>query len=441
MNDLCIDIDYSQLFKDGQKIGGDVFFLDRDEGSNVITAILSDGLGSGVRANVLASLTAHMASKLSLSPMDLEKSAEIIMDTLPVDSVKGISYSTFTIARIIFSDNKSFIRVELVEYDNPNSLRFAGNEPTEWEKEAYRLRRKTAIKQEIVYSSEFEMKAGDRLIFFSDGVSQSGVALGSAQDGADHPVDAAYMAFDGTGNMGSTGRTPVRLASIKPGGGMRVTAKGWGEDNVSEFIQGVLRRDPDISARQLAREIVTQAYKYDGYKPNDDITCCVISIRKPRHTLIVTGAPRKRESDKRLGELIKNYDGQVIVCGGTTAKIVARELGVDLTTDNQPAGMLPPSSRIEGVDLVTEGMITLTEVAYRLSNKILLKNMSEDAAKRMIRLLRETDQIEIVVGTKFNDEIDDPSTAAKIGLRFPAIDEIKNALVQKYFKECEVLYL
>jgi hypothetical protein len=86
-------------------------------------------------------------------------------------------------------------------------------------------------------------------------------------------------------------------------------------------------------------------------------------------------------------------------------------------------------------------MITLGEVAKRLTKKTLLKNMSEDAAKRMIKLLRETDQIEIIVGTKINDEIEDPSTAAKIGLRFPTIDEIQRALVTNYFKECEVLYL
>ena len=161
MNDLCIDIDYSQLFKHGQHIGGDVYYIDRNENSNVMTVILSDGLGSGVRANVLASLTSHMASKLSLSPMDLEKSAEVIMDTLPIDSVKGISYSTFTIARIIFSDDKSFIRVELAEYDNPDSLRFVGSEPVEWDKTAIRLKRKKAIKEEIVYSSSFDMKEGD----------------------------------------------------------------------------------------------------------------------------------------------------------------------------------------------------------------------------------------------------------------------------------------
>lgn len=426
MNDLCIDIDYSQLFKHGQKIGGDVFYLDRNEDSNVLTAILSDGLGSGVRANVLASLTAHMASKMSLSPMDLKKSAEIIMDTLPVDSVKGISYSTFTIARMIFSDNKSFIRVELAEYDNPESLRFAGSEPTEWGKTAFRLKRKAAIKEEIVYSSSFEMKDGDRLIFFSDGVAQSGIALGPS--GGAREQDPVYAA------LRSHSRPVHSLPSV-------VKSRGWGTESVSAFIQKTLARDPEISSRQLARAIVTEAYKNDNYKPNDDITCCVISVRKPRRTLIVTGAPRNRESDKRLGERVKNFDGQVIVCGGTTAKIIARELGKEVKADNSPAGMLPPSSKIEGIDLVTEGMLTLSEVANRLANKTLLKNMSEDAAKRMIKLLRETDQIEIIVGTKINDEIDDPSTAAKIGLRFPTINDIKWALVKNYFKECEVLYI
>ena len=424
MNDICIDIDYSQLYKHGQKIGGDVFFLDMASGSNVITAILSDGLGSGVRANVLASLTSHMASRLSLSPMDLQRSAEVIMDTLPVDSVKGISYSTFTIARIIFSDSKSFIRVELIEYDNPDSLRFAGDHPVEWDKHSVRLRRKAAIKEEIVYSSAFEMKEGDRLIFFSDGVAQAGVSLGQAPD---EQRDAGYVSFD---------HMPHRQKKTVP-----VTAKGWGLDNVSEYISGALRKEPDISSRQLARDIVTQAYKYDNYKPNDDITCCVINVRKPRRTLIITGAPRNRDSDRKLGEIVRNYDGQIIVCGGTTAKIVARELGKDITADKSPAGSLPPSSNIDGIDLVTEGMLTLTAVSERLSRKVLLKEMNEDAAKRMIKLLRETDQVEIIAGTKINDDLEDPATAAKIGLRFPVIDSIARSLRDNYFKECEVRYL
>ena len=138
------------------------------------------------------------------------------------------------------------------------------------------------------------------------------------------------------------------------------------------------------------------------------------------------------------------YDNQYLIgvdVGGTTAKIVARELGRDITADKSPAGSLPPSSNIDGIDLVTEGMITLSAVADRLSKKTLLKEMNEDAAKRLIKLLRETDQIEIIAGTKINDELDDPATAAKIGLRFPVIDSISRSLVNNYFKECEVRYL
>jgi hypothetical protein len=424
MNNICIDIDYSQLYKHGQKIGGDVFLLDRQPGRNIITATLSDGLGSGVKANVQASLTAHMANKLSFSSIDLTHSAEIIMDTLPVDKEKGISYSTFTIAQIVFASDKSFINVRLVEYDNPGSLRFSGAEPIIWGKEIHKLNRKTAVKREIVHGSSFSMKEGDRLIFFSDGVAQSGVSLGSLPGRPSKP--AVY------------GQANKRVAADTAGS---VNLKGWGEKSVREFVKDMIARNPEISSRDLSREIVTQAYKYDNYQPNDDITCVVVYVRKPRRTLIVTGAPRNRDSDRKLGEIIRGYDGNVIVCGGTTSKIVARELGRALKADKQPSGNLPPSSIIEGVDLVTEGMLTLSAVTDRLANKVLLKEMPEDAAKRFIKILRNTDQVEFVVGTKINDDTDDPNLAAKIGIRFPLIEQMTRALERNYLKEVEVRYI
>ncbi len=424
MNDVCIDIDYSQLFKNGQKIGGDVFLLDRNPGSNIITATLSDGLGSGVKANVLASLTSHMANKLSFSPMDLSHSAEIIMDTLPVDRDKGISYSTFTIARIAFADDKSFISTDLVEYDNPASLRFSYSEPVEWEKHATKLRRKAAIKEEIVYASSFDMKLGDRLIFFSDGVAQAGAPLGSFRD-------------EGVSTRTMLPGAPHKVNQPQPAERL----KEWGVENVQEFIRGLLAKKPTINSRDLARAIVTEAYKRDNYHPNDDITCAVIAIRKPSRVLIITGAPRNRESDKRLGEIIRNFEGFVIVCGGTTAKIVARELNKEVKADKSPSGNLPPASIIDGIDLVTEGMLTLAEVGNRLEDKILLKHMPEDPAKRIIKILREIDQAQIVVGTKINDDTDDPAAAAKIGVRFPVIEKIVRSLERNYLKEVDVRYL
>ena len=335
-----------------------------------------------------------------------------------------VPLQTFTIARIAFADDKSFISTDLVEYDNPASLRFSYSEPVEWEKHATKLRRKAAIKEEIVYASSFDMKLGDRLIFFSDGVAQAGAPLGSFRD-------------EGVSTRTMLPGAPHKVNQPQPAERL----KEWGVENVQEFIRGLLAKKPAINSRDLARAIVTEAYKRDNYHPNDDITCAVIAIRKPSRVLIITGAPRNRESDKRLGEIIRNFEGFVIVCGGTTAKIVARELNKEVKADKSPSGNLPPASIIDGIDLVTEGMLTLAEVGNRLEDKILLKHMPEDPAKRIIKILREIDQAQIVVGTKINDDTDDPAAAAKIGVRFPVIEKIVRSLERNYLKEVDVRYL
>lgn len=438
LNNICIDVDYSQLYKHGQKIGGDVFLLNRNNDKNRICATLSDGLGSGVRANVLASLTAHMGQKMSFSPIDLAHSAQIIMDTLPVDGEKGISYSTFTIAQIEYSPGKDNISVALVEYDNPESLRFRETSSIEWEKTPHKLNRKSAIKEETVYSSYFKMKIGDRLIYFSDGVAQAGVDLGSIEAVNNGSV-SQMLSADGTSFKAQYGvdtQPRIKIPRESP-----VSSKGWGVENVREFIAKTLIEEPNISSRDLSRAIVTQAYSYDNYQANDDITCVVVHIRKPRRTLIVTGAPRTKDYDRELGKLIKNYKGNVIVAGGTTAKIVARELGTSVLPDNSPSGDLPPASIIEGVTLTTEGMLTLTRATERLSNKILLKNMPEDPAKEIIKIMRQTDQVELIVGTKINDDVDDPNMAVNIGVRIPMIERLKKALEENYLKEVEVTYV
>ncbi len=123
-----------------RKLGGDVFLLSRQDASAQIVCTLSDGLGSGVKANVLASLTARMAHKLSFSPMDLTRSAKIIMNTLPVCKERKISYATFTIADLRRS-NADEVLVNLVEYDNPSALMFQGSAPVQWEREKIDLRR------------------------------------------------------------------------------------------------------------------------------------------------------------------------------------------------------------------------------------------------------------------------------------------------------------
>lgn len=398
MNNIFIDVDYAQIYKHGQKIGGDVFLLSRNPENNQIVCTLSDGLGSGVKANVLASLTAHMAHKLSFSPIDLGHSAKIIMDTLPVCKERKISYATFTIADIHYKTQMESIRVNLVEYDNPDSLRFSGDQNVKWDRHKTELQRKAAFKKEVVAQSVFELSFGDRLIMFSDGVTQSG--------------------------LGKT--LPL----------------GWRLDGVRKFIGQTIAEDPCISSHDLATAIVQHACSLDGLCSKDDITTAVVYIRKPRRTLIVTGPPFTKEADTVLGEKIAAFNGRKIISGGTTALIVSRlfnkKINVDLSCWSPD---VPPASKMEGFDLVTEGMLTLSKVATVLEKKIDPTTLPNDPVKKFVQILLDSDQVHFIVGTKINEAHQDPNIPVEIGIRRTIIGRLRNALENIYLKETSQEYL
>lgn len=398
MNNVFIDVDYSQIFKHGQRIGGDVFLLSRSPESNQIVATLSDGLGSGVKANVLASLTAHMAHRMSFSPIEIRHSAEIIMNTLPVCKERKISYSTFTIAKIHYLENLSDIKVDLIEYDNPAALRFNGSVPVKWEKTKTELQRAAAFKKEIITSSSFKLETGDRLVMFSDGVTQAG--------------------------LGQT------------------LSLGWRLSGVKAFLAETLERNPDISSRDLSRSVVQQAATLDGLSAKDDITCVVLYVRKPRRTMVVTGPPFTKEADQILKERLESFEGKKIVSGGTTAQIVSRLFGRKLTVDLKCWSKdVPPSSRMEGIDLVTEGMLTLSRVATLLEEKTPLGELPDDPAKRFVELLLNSDQVHFLVGTKINEAHQSPDIPVEIGIRRTMIGRLRRVLEDIYLKETTVEYL
>jgi hypothetical protein len=378
-------------------MGGDVFLLSKNPDNCQIVATLSDGLGSGVKANVLASLTAHMAHKLSFSEMDLTHSAKIIMNTLPVCKERKISYATFTIADIRYATLKD-IKVSLVEYDNPASLRFSGTKLVDWERESIDLKRPGAFKQEILKRSQFDMAYGDRLIMFSDGVTQSG--------------------------MGST--MPL----------------GWRLEGVREFADACITRNPDISSHDLAKEIVQHAYSLDGLCSKDDITCSVVYVRKPRRTLVVTGPPFTKDNDAVLGEKIKAFHGRKIVSGGTTALIVSRLFSAPLKVDMVHWSKdVPPLSTMDGIDLVTEGMLTLSKVANVLEQRIPVVDLPDDAVKRFVEIMLDSDQVHFIVGTKINEAHQDPNIPAEIGIRRTMIARLRKVLEETYLKETSLEYL
>jgi hypothetical protein len=387
-----IEVDSWQRAKHGQLISGDVFLSEKVKQEGRIVSVLSDGLGSGVKASVLATMTATMALKFTASAMDIRSSAEVIMDTLPICSVRKISYSTFTVV-----DMASTGETRIIEHGNPPFLliRPSGDmciaktelQPTRWQ-------------DRVINLSCFDVQREDRIIFFSDGITQAG--------------------------MGEF-RTPL----------------GWGLQNVEQFVREKIDRHPYISARELSRILVARAEEVDGLSAKDDITCGVVYFRSPRNLLVMTGAPFNRAHDQDLGRMAEHTSGRKVICGGTTANIISRLLNRAIQIDmrQQLHSKVPPSARMEGFDLVTEGTLTLGEVLRLLEEGFAPEEMKSNAAVRLATMLLDSDIVRFAVGTRINEAHQDPNIPVELDLRRNIVKRIAQLLESKHMKRVLIQYL
>jgi hypothetical protein len=386
-----IDVDSCQQAKQGQIANGDVFLSRKIKEEGRIITVLSDGLGSGVKASVLANLTATMALRYTTAFVDVRQSAKIIMDTLPVCEKRKISYSTFTIVDL---DEDGKTRV--IEHGNPPLMLWRGQISVPIERASLTL--ETWRDREIHYS-EFDTQPGDRIVFFSDGVSQSGL-----------------------------GRAGFPL--------------GWGPARVTEFLRRQISAESEISSQELSRQLVAEALANDGHQAKDDITCGAIYYRRPRRLLVITGPPFSKERDRELAELVQHFDGRKAICGGTTASIISRLIG-------RPVSMLlanvdpeiPPGATMEGIDLVTEGAITLAKVADMLEHGNSGEPERKNPATDLLSLMLQSDIVEFMVGTRINEAHQDPSSPVEMDLRRNIVRKITVLLETRYLKESRVRFI
>lgn len=375
------------------RICGDVFLSRRLNDENRIIAVLSDGMGHGVKANMLATLTATMALNFTLEHKEVHRIAEIIMNTLPVCSERKMSYSTFTIIDIEFDGN-----VRILEYDNPTTIILRGTEVFEPQWTCVMLEGEKNAGKEIK-SCEFTPEKEDRIIFFSDGVAQSGL-----------------------------------------GGGKYLF--GWGRENALDYVLDVVRHEQDIAAPNLAHKVVNMAHVNDGYLSKDDTSCAVIYFRQPRKLLLCSGPPFEDHNDKTLADKVRSFQGKKIVCGATTGDILARELNreiIDTFDFDDPD--LPPISLMDGIDLVTEGILTLgkaTEIlkVYNSSTKL-----TKGPADRIVQMLIESDEIHFIIGTRINIAHQDPSLPVELEIRRTVIKRIAKLLEEKFLKEVKLTFI
>ncbi|MCP3965072.1 MAG: SpoIIE family protein phosphatase [Lentisphaerae bacterium] len=390
LEETFIEIECCQRIKTGESVCGDDFRSIRLDDESRCISVLSDGLGSGIKDSLMASMTTSMVLRFVSRDMEIIPSAEIIMDTLPVCEVRKISYATFTVADILAND-----RVRIIEMDNPPYIHLRDGEDVQWEKQTVFS---AAWPDRKLNLSKFKAVPGDRIIFFSDGVTQAGL-------------------------------------------GHSIAKFGWKRQGCLEFVQNIIKREPNISARDLSHSIVAQACtKNPGFSCIDDISCTVIYFRKPRHIRLLTGPPFRNDKDRDFAKTVLDFNGRSVICGGTTAGIVGRELNREVRTDLRlRGGGLPPISTMKGIDLVTEGILTLTETDRQLE----LDNRQQSAplaAAKLIELLQESDVIEFIAGTRVNEAHQDPSLPVDLEIRRNIIKRLKTVLENKYMKKVTIKY-
>lgn len=388
-----IEVDHSRKFKESRFVGGDIFLSRKIKDENRMVAVLSDGLGSGIKASVLSTLTATMALNYASNNFDLYKTARVIMKTLPVCSERKISYSTFTIIDIDKNGNTN-----IAEYGNPAFILLRNGKIHEIPGDKVSFSHDN-IKNDNLYFYKFRVQMGDSIIVFSDGVTQAGTGTPS------YPL-------------------------------------GWGDKPVGEFVTHIVESNKGISARELSRKIVNKACSIDNYRAGDDITCGIINIRKPRKLLVMTGPPINRDRDKEMAAILDSFKGKKIICGGTTTNIISRELKRDVTVNLKDFNPnIPATSSMEGTDLITEGSLTMGEVVKILENDINPETLSTSGATKMIQLLLDSDIIHFVVGTKINDAHQAPNVPVELEIRRNIIKKIVDLLEEKHLKETSLQFI
>ena len=389
MNNLCADIGWKSINHYGEQLCGDhVDIVEQGEASSVI--VLADGLGSGVKASILSTLTSKIISTMMAEGLPLEECVSTIAATLPVCSVRGVAYSTFTIIHLINNET-----AEIIQYDNPQVIVLRNNENYDYP------RTEMNIDGKKIYKATIRLQKNDIFIAMSDGCPHAGIGT-------------AY-------NF------------------------GWKREEIIEFMETM--SVTGLTAKNLSTILVDECDKLYGFHPGDDATACVIKIRKREPMNILFGPPSNRDDSERMMSLFFSKEGKHIICGGTTSSIAAKYLGKPLKPSlNFESSDVPPIAELEGADLVTEGVITINKVLefakdYIAQNELYEHwNYKRDGASLICRLLfEEATDINFYVGRAINPAHQNPDLPINFSIKMNLVEEL-SACLKQMGKKIKVSY-
>ncbi len=389
MNDLCADIGYKSINHFGEELCGDHVDV-VEENENSIVIVLADGLGSGVKASILSTLTSKIISTMMAEGLPVEECVSTIAATLPVCSVRGVAYSTFTIIHL-----KNNEVAEIIQYDNPHVIVIRDDKNYDYPKTEMNIDGKK------IFRSVINLQENDIFLAMSDGCPHAGIGL--------------------------------------------MYNFGWKREDIIDFVETLA--PAGYTAKTLSTMLVDECNKLYGGKPGDDATACVVRIRKREPMNMLFGPPSDRDDADRMMSLFFSKEGKHIICGGTTSSIAAKYLGKELKpTLNFEKSDVPPIAEIEGVDLVTEGVITVNKVLeyakdYLGDNEFYEHwSFKRDGASLISRLLfEEATDINFYVGRAINPAHQNPDLPINFSIKMNLVSELSECL-KKMGKRIKVSY-
>ena len=389
MNNLCADIGYRSINHYGEELCGDhVDVVEQGENSTVI--VLADGLGSGVKASILSTLTSKIISTMMASGLSIEDCVSTIAATLPVCSVRGVAYSTFTILHLVNSEE-----AEIIQYDNPLLVLLRDGHNYDYDKTEMNIGGKR------IYRSRIRLRENDIFLAMSDGCPHAGIGTGY--------------------NF------------------------GWKREDIISFMETIAH--VGYTAKTLATILLDECNRLYGEKPGDDATACVVRVRKREPMNLLFGPPSNRDDCERMMSLFFSKEGKHIICGGTTSSIAADYLGKKLVPSlNFVDKDIPPIAHLDGVDLVTEGVITVNRVLsyakdYLADNESYEQwGFKQDGASMICRLLfEEATDINFFVGRAVNPAHQNPDLPINFNIKMNLVTGLSECL-KKMGKRIKVSY-
>lgn len=375
-----IDVAYNTLIKHGEELPGDMVNIIRLEDCTII--VMADGLGSGVKANILATLTSKIAGTMLKEGADIYETVDTIVNTLPICKVRNIAYSTFTLMKI-YENGDMYI----AEYDNPRTFMVRNGQ-------ALKIPMKEIIiNGKRVKESNLTLQDGDVLTVVSDGVIHAG--LGD------------------------------------------VFNLGWQWKDVENYLRK--RATEAYSAQSLQNDLLEACSDLYFGKPGDDTTVVTIKIRRPSFVNLFTGPPREKENDRKVINEFIESKGKKVICGGTAANIAARELNRKLMVSlDFLNNEVPPIATMEGIDLITEGVLTLTKALEKIKklkepfshNCNSVDFSGEDGASKLVKILIEDcTHLNMWVGKAVNAAHQNPDFPVDLSIKLKIVEELRNIII------------